>query len=458
MLDLKQFTSALAQISEEKGISPEKVLETIELAIAAAYKKEYGKKGQHIKAKIDPKTGQFTLSQLKLVVEESMLRIEEEEEAAEETGEGKKTSERKEEKEAKEEEFEEGAEKKIRFNPERHIMIEEAKKIKPDVQIGEELEFVLETKEEYGRIAAQTAKQVIIQRIREAERETVYNEYKDKEGQLVSGIVQRIEGRTVYVDIGRATGVMFPEEQIPTERYRLGQRLKFYVVSVSSEFKGPGIALSRVHRGLIEKLFELEVPEIVSGTVEIKSIAREAGSRSKIAVASTAEGVDPVGSCVGQRGTRVSAVISEIGGEKIDIIEWSADTSKFIAQSLSPAKVISVTLNGKKKEARVEVPEDQLSLAIGRGGQNVRLAAKLTGWGIDVAGYKPEEGAVKEGAEAAGAKLISELEGVGPKTQKLLEEAGYKTVDDLKSATAEDLEKIEGIGPKTAQKIIEQIK
>jgi len=246
-MDLKQFTSALAQISEEKGISPEKVLETIELAIAAAYKKEYGKKGQHIKAKIDPKTGQFTLSQLKLVVEESMLRIEEEEEAAEETGEGKKTSERKEEKEAKEEEFEEGAEKKIRFNPERHIMIEEAKKIKPDVQIGEELEFVLETKEEYGRIAAQTAKQVIIQRIREAERETVYNEYKDKEGQLVSGIVQRIEGRTVYVDIGRATGVMFPEEQIPTERYRLGQRLKFYVVSVSSEFKGPGIALSRVH-------------------------------------------------------------------------------------------------------------------------------------------------------------------------------------------------------------------
>lgn len=449
MFDLKQFTSALAQISEEKGISPEKVLETIELAIAAAYKKEYGKKGQHIKAKIDSQTGQFTLSQLKLVVEESMLRKEEEilEEEAE-------AAERKEEKE----EFEEDAEKKIRFNPERHIMIEEAKNIKPDVQIGEELEFVLETKEEYGRIAAQTAKQVIIQRIREAERETVYIEYKDKEGQLVSGIVQRIEGRTIYVDIGRATGVMFPEEQIPSERYRLGQRLKFYVVSVSPEAKGPGVLLSRVHRGLIEKLFELEVPEIVSGTVEIKSIAREAGSRSKIAVASTAEGVDPVGSCVGQRGTRVSAVISEIGGEKIDIIEWSADTSKFIAQALSPAKVMSVTLNGKKKEARVEVPEDQLSLAIGRGGQNVRLAAKLTGWGIDVAGYKPEEGAVKEGAEAAGAKLISELEGVGPKTQKLLEEAGYKTVEDLKNVTIEDLEKVEGIGPKTAQKIIEQVK
>lgn len=449
MFDLKQFTSALAQISEEKGISPEKVLETIELAIAAAYKKEYGKKGQHIKAKIDSQTGQFTLSQLKLVVEESMLRKEEEilKEEAE-------AAERKEEKE----EFEEDAEKKIRFNPERHIMIEEAKNIKPDVQIGEELEFVLETKEEYGRIAAQTAKQVIIQRIREAERETVYIEYKDKEGQLVSGIVQRIEGRTIYVDIGRATGVMFPEEQIQGERYRLGQRLKFYVVSVSSEAKGPGVLLSRVHRGLIEKLFELEVPEIVSGTVEIKSIAREAGSRSKIAVASTAEGVDPVGSCVGQRGTRVSAVISEIGGEKIDIIEWSADTSKFIAQALSPAKVMSVTLNGKKKEARVEVPEDQLSLAIGRGGQNVRLAAKLTGWGIDVAGYKPEEGAVKEGAEAAGAKLISELEGVGPKTQKLLEEAGYKTVEDLKNVTIEDLEKVEGIGPKTAQKIIEQVK
>lgn len=452
MFDLKQFTSALAQISEEKGISPEKVLETIELAIAAAYKKEYGKKGQHIKAKIDSQTGQFTLSQLKLVVEESMLRKEEEilEEEAE-------AAERKEEKE----EFEEDAEKKIRFNPERHIMIEEAKKIKPDVQIGEELEFVLETKEEYGRIAAQTAKQVIIQRIREAERETVYNEYKDKEGQLVSGIVQRIEGRTIYVDIGRATGVMFPEEQIQGERYRLGQRLKFYVVSVSSEFKGPGIALSRVHRGLIEKLFELEVPEIVSGTVEIKSIAREAGSRSKIAVASTAEGVDPVGSCVGQRGTRVSAVISEIGGEKIDIIEWSVDTSKFIAQALSPAKVMSVTLNGKKKEARVEVPEDQLSLAIGRGGQNVRLAAKLTGWGIDVAGYKPEETAIKEGlpdGEAGAGKLISELEGVGPKTQKLLEEAGYKTVEDLKNVTIEDLEKVEGIGPKTAQKIIEQVK
>lgn len=475
MFDLKQFGSAMAQIADEKGISQEKVLETIEMALAAAYKKEYGKKGQLIRAKMDKETGKVDLFQVKLVVEESMLKPEEEEIPTEEGGE--KTEKRDERTEREEEiEYDANGEKKIRFNPERHIMIEDARKIKEDAKIDDELVFPLEAIEDYGRIAAQTAKQVVIQRIREAERETIFNEFKDKEGQLVSGIVQRMEGRNIFVDIGRATGVMFPEEQIPGERYRLGQRLKFYVLSISKELRGPGIILSRSHPCLVEKLFELEVPEIVGGTVEIKSISREAGSRTKMAVTSAAEGVDPVGSCVGQRGTRVAAVIAEIGGEKIDIIEWNSDTSKFIAQSLSPAKVIVVVLNGRKKEARVEVPEDQLSLAIGRGGQNVRLAARLTGWGIDVVAHKSsvvettaETAAKKEENEIESEidiqensepkeKTLADLDGVGPKTFKLLKDAGYNTIADLKDITSEDLEKIEGIGEKTVQKILEQIK
>ncbi|MFH1036967.1 MAG: transcription termination factor NusA [Patescibacteria group bacterium] len=383
MLDLKSFAAAIAQIAEEKGIPYEKVIESIESAIAAAYKKDYGEKGQIIKAKMNPETGEVNFWQVKLVVDPKMLFTEEELEKM---------------KEKNLEQFEEQTEgeKKLRFNPEKHIMIEDAKKINPKIKVEEELETALETKEDYGRIAAQTAKQVILQKIREAERESILSEFKSKEGEIVSGIVQRIEGRNIFFDIGKTLGVLAREEQIPGEFYRPGQRLKLFILKVEENPKGPLIFLSRAYPKLISKLFELEVPEVASGAVVIKSIAREAGSRSKIAVVSTMEGVDPIGSMVGQRGTRVMAVINELGGEKIDIIEWSEDSQKYISNSLSPAKAIEVKIMPKNK-ALVIMPEDQLSLAIGKDGQNVRLAAKLTGWKIDVRG--PSEGVPEEQTE-----------------------------------------------------------
>jgi len=376
VMDKQPFLSAIEQICEEKGISKDKVMETIEMALAAAYKKEYGYKGQIIKVKFDLKTNKMKVFQVKLVVDESMIRKEDEE------GE-------------EEEKTEEEGERKIRFNPERHIMLDEAKKlakskakdapdIKKDVKPEDEIEFPLESRQDFGRIAAQTAKQVIIQRIREAERESVYEEYKEKEGEITSGSVQRIEGSNVFLDIGKTTGILFPEEQIPNEHYRMGQRLRVYILEAQKDSRGPNVILSRAHPKMVSQLFALEVPEISAGTVEIKSIAREAGSRSKIAVMTNEERVDPIGSMIGQKGTRVQAVINELADEKIDIVEWSDDPVKFISASLSPAKVIDVKTDKKKNEAKVTVPEDQLSLAIGVKGQNVRLAAKLTGWKIDI--------------------------------------------------------------------------
>lgn len=391
MIDLKNFNQTIQQIAEEKGISKDKVLETIEMALAAAYKRDYGKKGQIIRAKFDPESGKVNVIQIKIAVDDSMLKSEEEI-AAEEKAREEAFAEKFAGKKRDEDEYEipvtpgqqETEDKRVRFNSEKHIMIEEAKKIKKDIKPGDELEFKLEFHEEYGRIAAQTAKQVIIQRIREAEREAVFEEYKGKEGELISGLVQRIEGRNVFIDIGRTTGVLPQEEQIPGERYRIGDRVKALVVLVEKNPRGPGIFLSRSHPRLLRKLFELEVPEIASGTVEIKAVAREAGSRTKIAVFSKEQGVDPVGSLVGQKGIRVTTVIQELGGEKIDIIEWSEDPARFVGSAISPAKVLDVEISEQRKEARVIVPEDQLSLAIGKGGQNVRLAAKLTGWKIDV--------------------------------------------------------------------------
>ena len=367
MEEKTNFLSAIAQIAEEKGISIESVLESIESALAAAYKKEYGKKGQKIVAKFDPESGEAKFWQVRLVVDKNMIYSEKELEKLKE----------------KKKKGEEEEEKKIRFNPEKHIMIEEAKKIDPKIKSGQELLIPLETHKDYGRIAAQTAKQVILQKIREAERETIFNEYKSKEGEIVSGIVQRVETKNVFLDIGKAVGILPKSEQVPGEFYRPGQRLKVYVLKVEDTPKGPTVCLSRAYPKLVSKLFELEVPEVAQGQVVIKSIAREPGSRTKIAVDSAEEGIDPIGSMVGQRGTRVNAVINELGGEKIDIIEYSDDPEKYIANALSPAKVIEVK-KGSKNKAIALVPEDQLSLAIGKDGQNVRLAAKLTGWKIDV--------------------------------------------------------------------------
>jgi N utilization substance protein A len=387
-MDLQQFSSAIDQICEEKGISKEKVIETIEMAIAAAYKKDYGHKGQNIRARFDLKNGKVQMSQIKLVVDESMIKSEEEIAKEMEAGETEHEEER---------DLAEGETRKVRFNPEKHILLDEAKKISKKIKPGEELQMDIEAHQDFGRIAAQTAKQVIIQRIREAEREAVYDEYKNKEGQVVSGIVQRLERGAVFVDIGRTIGVLFPEEQIQGEFYRPGQRLRFLILEVQKDPKGSGVLLSRSHPKMIAQLFELEVPEIAAGTVEIKSIAREAGSRSKIAVTSTEDGVDPIGSCVGQRGTRVQAVINELGGEKIDIIEWSENPGKFISNALAPAKVLNVDINEAQKIAQVQVPEDQLSLAIGKKGQNVRLAARLTGWKIDVLTGENKKGGAEEG-------------------------------------------------------------
>lgn len=383
-MDLKNLPRAIEAIAEEKGIDKEKVLEVVESSIAAAYKKEYDKKGEVVKAKMDLKTGDVKFWQVKVVFDDALVDVAEEdagvsEEAVKGAQKGllaQTTSVR---------------EEKIRYNPDRHILLSEAKKIKNDVVIGEEMEFPLEAHSDFGRIAAQTAKQVILQRLREAERESVMKEFHDKEGEIVSGVIQRIERGAVHVDLGRTTGVMFFNESIPGENYRSGDRMRFYLLAVQEVGKGPSIVLSRSHPKFIEKLFALEVPEIQDGVIEVKGVAREAGSRTKIAVHSTSEKIDPVGSCVGQRGVRVMAVSNEIGQEKVDIIEWSEDPARFVAQSLSPAKVLNVEIL-PKHEARVFVPDDQLSLAIGKGGQNVRLAAKLTGWRIDVRSQsKPEE-------------------------------------------------------------------
>jgi N utilization substance protein A len=439
--DLKTIGSAINQIAEEKGIPKEKIIETIELALAAAYKREYGKKGEVVRARFDPEKGELEFSQVKLVVDESMLKKEEEEEEP-----------------TLPETFEPG-ERKIRFNADRHIMLEDARKIKDGVLPGEELLFPLETHTEFGRIAAQTAKQVILQKIHEAERELVFDEYKSKEGEVLSGIIQRVEGRTVFVDLGKTVGVVFPDETVPSERYFPGIRMKFYVLSVEENPRGPSVLLSRSHPKFVSKLFAMEVPEIAEGIVEVKSVARDPGIRTKVAVASHDEAIDPIGACVGQKGTRVNTVTAELGGEKIDIIAWSDDPAEFIAHALSPAKVVDVEIR-PRHEARVFVPADQLSLAIGRQGQNVRLAARLTGWKIEVrSSLRPEEAIEGATAEVAETPASTEERGedleklIGKALAKKLSAAGFDTAEKLKAAKREDLLAIQGIGPKTAEKI-----
>ncbi|MFA6307490.1 MAG: transcription termination factor NusA [Patescibacteria group bacterium] len=365
------IAAAIKQIAEEKNLSMEAIIGAIEAALAAAYRKEFGNKNQNIKVIFNADNGQTAVFDVKTVVED--VDLEEEERLVEE---------QREKREAGEEIAEEDIVK--RFNPRNEIMLSEAIKDNDDYKIGDIIENKLEVPEEYGRMAAQTAKQVIVQRLREAERDHIFNEYKDKEGELVLGTIQRKEGRRFIVDLGKANAVLPIEEQIRTERYNIGARLNFFIVEVHVGNKGPEIVLSRTHPDIVKELFATEVPEIAAGTVEIKSIAREAGSRSKIAVVATEDNIDPVGSCVGQRGSRVQTVINELGGEKIDIIEWNEDIKIFIAHALSPAEIEKIELDEKNKTASVKVADNQLSLAIGRGGQNVRLAAKLTTWKIDI--------------------------------------------------------------------------
>lgn len=391
MFDIKVFNSALSQLEEERGISREKIMEAIEQAVAAAYKKDYGKKDQIVRAAFDPETGSVSFEQVKIVVDESTVRMpsEEDEDEIPVPENDKRSLNRASlspagESDARSAEDEE--EVLPLFNPERHIMIEDAQRIKKGVSLDDEMIFPLEAKEDYGRIAAQTAKQVIIQKIREAEKESVLDEYADRKGEVVSGIVQRVERGNVFVDLARATGIMPYEEQIPGEHYRQGARIKAYIYDVMETPRGVSIRLSRTHPELLRELFAVEAPEVANETVEIKSIAREPGNRSKIAVHSVDDSVDPIGACVGQRGVRVSTIMNELAGEKIDIILWSENPAEFVAAALSPAKVIDTEVDEESKYAKVIVPSDQLSLAIGKGGQNARLAVKLTGWNIDIEG------------------------------------------------------------------------
>lgn len=403
MLDTKQFLSAIKQIAEEKGIPEQSVLETIEAAIAAAYKRDYGKKGQIVRCKLDQETGKLDMTQVFYVVEgkdeeENItgplpIKLIEEKPDPHDFERGRKLN-----LDGEESQSNNSDELKIKFNPEKHILLADAKKIKKSVKVGDELITKLETKTEFGRIAAQTAKQVIIQRLREAEREAIFEEYKGRENEITSGVVQRKEGALIFIDLGKTNGLLPPIEQISGENYRIGQRFRFLILRVEETPKGPAVILSRAHPKVVLGLFKMEVPEIDSGSVEIKAIAREPGSRTKIAVTSKEEGVDPIGSLVGQKGVRVQTVINELSGEKIDIIEWSEKPETFIASSFSPAKVLDVKiLDEKRRYALVEVSDDQFSLAIGKKGQNVRLAAKLTGWKIDV--RSPKERVVFEEEE-----------------------------------------------------------
>ncbi len=378
---------AIQQIAREKKIDETEILKTIEAALAAAYRKDFGTKMQNIQTIFDPKTGALRVFDVKTVVEDELKATWEQEQAeraaaeavAQETGEPWSPS------------FIKAAEGKDsmeddepRFNPKSMISLTDAKGRKADAVIDEELREELSVPGEFGRMAAQTAKQVIIQRLREAERNSLFEEWEDKAGTLQNGSIQRVEGRMVIVDIANTSGIMPPPEQIPTERYRTGQRLKFYVVAVNKTGKGPEIILSRSHPAMVRALFAVEVPEVENNTVEIKAVAREPGARAKIAVESHEENIDPIGACIGQRGSRVQTVIAELGGEKIDVIKWEENTAMFIQNALAPAKVVRVDIDEATKNASVTVAEDQLSLAIGRSGQNVRLAAKLTGWQINI--------------------------------------------------------------------------
>ncbi len=349
-----QFISAIDQICEEKGLTRDIVLETVEHALIAAYKKDYGDKDQQIRVVLDHDSGEVRIFVTKEVVSE----VE---------------------------------------NPYLQMTKEQAKSIKKDAKVGDEIEYE-EKNKDFGRVAAQTAKQVIIQRIREAERDVVFNEYQDKVDTILNGVVQRVEGNNVFIDLGKAVGIMFANEQIHGEHYYAGQRMKIYVVRVEQTARGPQVVVSRAHPNMINKLFEMEVPEMATGTVEIVNVAREAGNRTKLAVRSNVDGVDAVGTFVGGRGTRVQAVMADLGEEKIDIIPYSEDPKIYIASALSPTKVINVKIDEEDKKALVKVPEDQLSLAIGKQGQNVRLAAKLTGWNVDIDGA--DEAGVEETAQA----------------------------------------------------------
>ncbi|MDO8481934.1 MAG: transcription termination factor NusA [bacterium] len=398
LLDLKTLNAALEELQQERGISRESVIDALSTALAAAYRREYGKRGQIIRASFNPETGDMEFRQAKIVVDESLVRKEDEDAAGED-------------------------DHRSRFNPEQHIMLEDARRIKKDAQLDEEISFPLETREDFGRIAAQAAKQVVMQKVREAERASIISEFGEREGEVVTGHVQRFERGNLYVDLGRATAILPYDEQIPGERYRQGERVRALLLRVDEGVRGTFIRLSRSHPRFLVKLFETEVPEMASGIVEVKGIVREPGSRAKIAVFSNDDHVDPVGALVGQRGVRVAVVTSELGGEKIDVVEWSEKTADYVQEALKPAQVLGIELFEDENRAVVQVAEDQQPLAIGRGGQNVRLAARLTGWKIDI--------------RSAGGQQVAETDAASEKVVDLPAEAQSDSGDAQAEVPAE---------------------
>ncbi len=356
------FLVAITQLAAEKNLPKEMVLEAVEAALASAYKKD-NLATANVVVRIDRENGSVRVYTRKAVVEEVT-------------------------------------------DPRVEMTAQEARAFKPDAAIGDNID--IETvAHDSGRIAAQTAKQVVLQRLREAEREVVYEEYSGKESDIVSGMVQRFEGKNVIIDLGKAEAVLPAPEQVKTEHYRPGQRLKLYLLEVIKSSKGPQVTVSRTHKNLLRRLFELEVPEIYKGTVELRSIAREPGHRSKVAVYSSQEGIDPVGACVGLRGIRIQNIVNELGGERIDVVQWDPDPSRFVANALSPAQVLGVSVDAGENTASVVVPDRQLSLAIGKEGQNARLAAKLTGWRIDI---RSETIAQQERASGAVVEAVKVME------------------------------------------------
>ncbi|MBE0480094.1 MAG: transcription termination/antitermination protein NusA [Dehalococcoidia bacterium] len=425
------FLLAITQLAAERNLPREVVFSAVEAALVTAFKKDEIGAQQNISVKIHPVTGDVKVYTAKVIAKEVK-------------------------------------------DVNQEISLTEARKYRKDAQIGESL--VLETTSFHaGRIAAQTAKQVVLQRLREAEREFIFGEFSDREGDIISGIVQRIEPRQVIIDLGKAEGVLPGSEQVRTERYRPGQRLKLFLLEVNRTNKGPRLIMSRSHPNLVRRLFELEVPEIFSGIVEVKAVAREAGYRSKVAVVAKQEGLDAVGSCVGLRGVRIQNVVNELNGERIDVIQWHPAPKAFIANALSPAQVVSVDTN-EENTAIVVVPDNQLSLAIGKEGQNARLAARITGWRIDIksaSAYEAEKAAaVKEKAVAAAAtrglpegKAVEEKEpapveslslesiGIGTRAVTLLRHAGVSTVNQLAEKSEQDLMGIKGFGQKALEEV-----
>ncbi|MCF6276230.1 MAG: transcription termination factor NusA [Candidatus Magasanikbacteria bacterium] len=443
-----EIIKSIQFLCNEKGLEYETVMEALEFALAAAYRKDFGDKQQNIKVHFDPETGDMKVWDEKEVAED--YDLEELEKSQERLAELREIA-HMERRELEEDEME-GL---IRFNPKNQMMISEAKKIKKTAKLGDIIKIDLEIPGDFGRMAAQTAKQVIIQKIREAERNSVFEDFKNQEGDIVQGVIQRRDSRSgvVIIDLGKITGILPVVEQVQRERYIPGNRMTFFVQSVDMGNRGPEIILSRTNIKMVEVVFDKEIPEINTGEVVIKAIARDAGSRSKVAVFTKDESVDPIGSCIGQRGSRINTIIDELGGEKIDIIHFDEKVETFIKNSLAPAKIETVVLNEEEKTAAVNVKEDQLSLAIGRGGQNVRLATELTGWRIKVVQVDEEGGEVDEEnkEESPNEKEVSTEE----KVEEVKEETPVEEKAEEKTKEVVE-EKVEGVKEETSEEVAEK--